>query len=157
MELLKPKEFSVVDLDGVTRRYLIGKIPYAAGGRRLAVDGIAQIKKLEYIQDNDLAALMFSHISALTEDGTEIRLTTNALIDNHVPDIPTGLRLEMELIEHNTGFSVAGKLREFQQQWERILLQVRTITSTLSQLSSSLTESLPSTTSKPDTVSKMHS
>ena len=154
MALLEPKDVTLTDLNGEERYYRVGKVPYAAGGRRLAVEAIAKLKKLEYIDDPELARVIFSHIAAIADDGAEIILKTDALVNNHVPDIPTGLRLEMELVEHNTGFSIAGKVREFQQVCMRSTKQLNSITSTLSQLASSLAAVVPGKSSEPSTPSR---
>ena len=154
MSLIEPKEVTVTDISGNERRYLVGKVPYMAGGRRLAVEAIAKLKKLEYIDDQEIAKIIFSNIAAFGEDGSEIILKTDALVNNHVPDIPTGLRLEIELVEHNTGFSLAGKVREFQPLWERTLSAFDTITQTLSQLALSMQESVHGTNSEPSTAQK---
>ena len=152
MALLEPKEITITDINGTERRYLVGKVPYMAGGRRLAVEAIAKLKKLEYIDDPELAKIIFSNVASFGNDGSEIILKSDALINNHVPDIPTGLRIELELVEHNTGFSLAGKLREFRPQWERTIQALGTITQTLSQLASSMQESAPGTNSGQSTA-----
>ena len=149
--LIDPRDIEIEDKDGVIRFYKVGKVPYAAGGRRLAVEAISKLRKLDYIDDPDLARLMFRHVAVLTDDGQEIILSTDELVNNHVPDIPTGLKIEMALVEHNTGFSPAGSLRTLQQGWQRIIEQLNTITSTLSQVASSVQESAPYTNSKTDT------
>lgn len=151
-KLIEPKEICIEDKDGHNRTYRIGKVPYASGGRRLAVEAISKLKKLDYIDDQDLARMMFCHVAVLTSDGQEIILATDELVNNHVPDIPTGLKIEMALVEHNTGFSPAGGLRTLQQGWLRIIEQLNTITSTLSQVVSSVQESAPCTNSKTNTL-----
>ena len=150
--LLDPKEVCIADKDGHQHTYKIGKVPYAAGGRRLAVEAISKLKKLDYIDDPDLARMMFRHVAVMTSDGQEIILSTDELVNNHVPDIPTGLKIEMALVEHNTGFSPAGSLRTLPQEWLRIIEQLNIIISTLSQVTSSVQESAPCTNSKTNTL-----
>ncbi len=154
MSLLEPKEISLKDINGQERRYLIGKVPYMAGGRELAVDYLTSAKRGDYKRNQELAALMFRHVAAFADDGTEIQLKTNALTDNHVPDIPTGLKIEMAVAEHNLGFSIAGKIREFQQAWERITERFSSIITTLSRVVSPEPDSAHSQNSEPSTAPK---
>ena len=155
--LNEPKEITIEDLNGIERRYLIGKVPYMAGGRELAVDYLSSAKKGDYKRNQELAALMFSHVCAFADDGTEIPLKTAALIDNHVPDIPTGLKIELAMAEHNLGFSIAGKIREFQQGWKRSTEQLSSTISTLLQAVSRLQGSAPGKNSEPSTAQRTHS
>ena len=153
-DLLHPKTVTITDIDGAEHTYNIGKVPYMSGGRELAVDYLTSAKRGDYKRNQELAALMFRHIEAITPEGEVIRLKTSALVDNHVTDIPTGLKLELALAEHNLGFSIAGKIREFQQQWKRNTEQFNLTISTLLQAVSRLPVFAHSTNSEPTTASK---
>ena len=154
MALNEPKEITLTDLNGKERRYLVGKIPYMAGGREISVDYISSAQKGNYKRNQELAAMMFGHVCAFSDDGEEIPLKTAALIDNHVPDIPTGLKIEMAVAEHNMGFSVAGKIRDFQQAWQRTTEQFGLKISTILQGLSRVPVSAPSQNSEPSTAQK---
>ena len=156
MALEEPKEITLEDINGVERRYLVGKIPYLAGGRELAVDYFPSAKRGNYKRNQELAALMFSHVCAFADDGSEIRLMTAALVNNHVPDIPTGLKIELAVAEHNLGFSIAGKIREFQQGWQRSTEQLSSVISTLLRAVSRPPESAHTTNSEPSTAQRTH-
>ena len=156
-DLLQPTEITITDINDQEHRYNIGKVPYMAGGRELAVDYLASAKRGNYKRNQELAAMMFKHIEAITPDGDHIRLTTSALVDNHVPDIPTGLKLELAIAEHNLGFSIAGKIRVFQQEWKRNTEQFNSTISTLLQAVSRLPMFAPSQNSEPSTAQRTHS
>lgn len=119
--LIEPKEIEIEDQNGKTRRYVLSKMPYLAGAREVCSQFIttAAPKLGNYKENQKLAELMFRFIEVITDDGKYILLNTPALVNNHVPDFQTGIKLEAAMIEHNTGFSVAGKIREFRQGWER--------------------------------------
>ena len=157
MPLLEPKEITLEDLNGTERRYLLGKVPYMAGGRELAVDYLTSAKRGDYKRNEQLAALMFRHVCAFADDGTEIGLKTAALVNNHVPDIPTGLKIELAMAEHNMGFSIAGKIREFQQVWQRSSEQFSSTITTLLQAVSQGRAFAPSQNSEPSTAQRTHS
>ena len=157
MSLLEPKEITLEDLNGTPRRYLVGKVPYMAGGRELAVDYLTSAKRGDYKRNQELAAIMFKNVCAFSEDGTEIQLKTAALVDNHVPDIPTGLKIEMAIAEHNLGFSIAGKIREFQQAWQRSTERFSSTITTLLQAVSPARDSAHSQNSEQSTAQRTHS
>lgn len=47
---------------------------------------------------------MMAYVCAVS-DGEEIPLKTQTLIDNHVPDGESLIRLELEMLKYNTSFS----------------------------------------------------
>ena len=119
LDLIDPKEIEVTDVAGNKHRYRIGRLPYLAGGREVCSKYIATISSFlgNYQTNEDMARKLFSHIAVIHEDGTEQRLTTDELINNHVPDFKTGTKVEVEALEHNAGFSVAGLLQKFRREW----------------------------------------
>ena len=157
MALREPKEITIDDISGQSRRYHIGKIPYMSGGREMVVDYIASLQRGDYKRNQEIAVIMYRHVVAFGEDGTEIPLTTNALIDNHVPDVPTGVKIEKAIVEYNLGFSIAGKIRAFQQAWQRSFGQFNSAISTLLRDASRQPESAHGTNSEPSTAPKTHS
>ena len=131
----QPKEFTVEDQQGTTHIYMLGKIPYMGGGREVCSQYIstAAPKVGDYPRNEELAKKLFKHVSKVLPDGTQQTLSTDALIDNHIPDFVTGLKVEAAALEHNVGFSILGKLQEFQTGWAgtfqelitKILIQLR--------------------------------
>jgi hypothetical protein len=72
-----------------------------------------------YAENEKIAKIMLKHVAIILDDGKQLRLSTDELVNNHIPDFITGIKLEVEALEHNAGFSVAGKVQEYQQQWEQ--------------------------------------
>ena len=154
MTLLNPKEITLTDMDDNPHTYIVGRWPFGSVGHELCVVIGEHLAKRTYIKDSATLLKMFRHVAVVNNDGEEIILKTTALMDNHIPDIKTGFLIQDAAIEHNMGFSVAGKLREFQQVWQRNIEQLNTITSAVSQVALSLQKSAPGTNSEPSTAQR---
>ena len=156
MELIKPTEVTITDQDGTERRYRIGQIPYLSGGREVCSQYItsAMPKVGNYETNEALARKLFSHVDIMLEGDNGQRLTTDALVNNHVPDFVTGLQLEKEAIEHNLGFSIIGKLQESRQLWAAKLPELITAILTTLRESSPAPDNAPGTNSEPSTQPK---
>lgn len=103
-DLIKPKEVHVKDLDGNLHTFIISRLPALHGREILAKYPVSNIPKLgEYNASVEAMRLLMSHV-AVPLDGGDQRLTTQALIDNHVPDGEALLRLEFKMLEYNTSF-----------------------------------------------------
>ena len=156
--MIEPKTVEIEDQQGKTHTFKIGEMPYLDGGREVCSQYITTAAPLvgKYKENQELAVKMFRHISKVTEDGGEIKLTTEALINNHIPDFMTGVRLEVAALEHNVGFSAIGLIQEYRQKWVQDLPDV--ITKILTVLRDSLLQIEPplSTTSKKNTPPKKH-
>lgn len=100
-ELIDPVEVQIKDSNGTEKLFILGKMPATIGREVLAKYPLSSIPKVgDY--DTGHAAMLKMMRFVETEDG--IRLTTAALIDNHVPDGEALLRLEIEMLRHNTSF-----------------------------------------------------
>ena len=121
MELLKPKDLELVDIDGVKHRYRLGRIPYMDDGREICSQFVvtAAPKLGNYAENKRLSHILFKYVAVITDENTELLLSTPALINNHVPDFQTGMKIEGEMIQHNLGFSLAGILQKYQQEWKQ--------------------------------------
>ncbi|EKY3117292.1 hypothetical protein ACTV1L_000161 [Cronobacter turicensis] len=109
-ELLNPKEVTVTDRAGGEHHFIIGQFP-AIAGREIAAKyptSIAALAKQweenQYGENEKIMLKAMSFVDKVQADGTTIRLTTAALVDNHVPDAEALMRLERELLEHNFSF-----------------------------------------------------
>lgn len=109
--MIEPKEITIVDSKGIERNYVISRIPYASGGREICSQFIpTSIPKLgNYQLNHELFLKMMKYVAVVTDNG-QLPLTTSALIDNHIPDVKTGLLLEKEMLEYNFGFFDLGKI-----------------------------------------------
>lgn len=109
-ELLNPKPVTVADRNGGEHHYIIGQFP-AITGREVAAKyptSIAALAKQweenQYGENEKIMLKALSFVDRVLEDGNTVRLSTAALVDNHVPDAETLLRLERALLDHNFSF-----------------------------------------------------
>lgn len=127
--MIEPKEITIVDNKGVERNYVISRIPYASGGREICSQFIpTSIPKLgNYQLNHELFLKMMKYVAVVTDNG-QLPLTTAALIDNHIPDVKTGLLLEKEMLEYNFGFFDLGKisaiLEKFRKKLELLITKI---------------------------------
>ena len=121
-ELIKPKIVTITDLDGVERVYTIGRFPATIGREIVTQYPVTAAPKIgDYKSNAALSEKMMAFVEVKPAQGDPIRLVTTALVDNHVPDAETLLRLEWELMGHNTSFFGAGKSLNFFSGFQKIL------------------------------------
>lgn len=112
-ELIKPKAVMVANRDGVEKEFIISRLPATVAREVIAKYPTANIPKVgDYGQSESAMLLMMKYVAVLV-DGEERRLTTKALVDNHVEDGVQLLRLEIQMIEENTGFFGLGGKQGF--------------------------------------------
>lgn len=109
-ELLEPKSVTVKDRAGNDVPFIIGKFP-AIAAREIAAKyptSIAALAKQweenQYDESEKIMLKAMTFVERVLADGSSIRLTTAALVDNHVPDGEALMRLEKELLEYNFSF-----------------------------------------------------
>ena len=102
--LIKPLEIEVKDIDGNLHKYTISRLPAVAGREILAKYLGGTMPKIGDYKDNHESMLKMMKYVAVEIDGQLQTLQTQALIDNHIPDTECLLRLEIEMIRHNTSF-----------------------------------------------------
>lgn len=109
-ELNNPKTVFVKDKDGNLLGFIIGQFP-AIAGREIAAKyptSVAAMAKQweenQYGENEKIMLKAMSYVERILEDGSTIRLTTAALVDNHVPDAECLMHLEKELLQHNFSF-----------------------------------------------------
>lgn len=114
MELIKPKEIAVKDSDGDEKTFIISKIPAVDAREVLSKYPTANIPKVgEYCTSEDAMMLMLRYVAAPIEGREPIRLTSKALINNHVVDGEQLMRLELEMLQYNTSFFGKGGNSDF--------------------------------------------
>lgn len=150
--MIEPKEFPVKQPDGTERVYILSKVPAVEGREIVAKYPLSNMPKLgEYQASEEIMFKLMAYVQAVTKDGQTIPLTTKALINNHVPDTSTLMRLEAAMLEYNFGFFVRALSSDFfasfSQKAERWISE--TLTPSLERLSKAVAQ--PSTSSKPDT------
>ena len=124
MDLIKPKEISIEDIDGDIQKYTISRVPATVGREILANYPINLAPKVgDYKVNEKMMLKLISYVAVQLGDKQQ-KLETKGLIDNHCPDPLTLMRLEMAMLEYNTNFFASGKisksldgLGQIVQQW----------------------------------------
>lgn len=113
-DLIKPKEVTIADMDGNERTYVLSRFPYYLGRKMAAMYSISNLPKIgEYNMSEQAAAELMSCVAVVVEGRDEpLRLTTRALVENHVPDTITGLKIEWMMMRYNFNFFQNGSLSE---------------------------------------------
>lgn len=122
-ELIEPKSITLTTQDGKERTYTISKFPAIIGREIVASYPLANMislaKDSEYKRSEEAMLKLMSFVSAFSENGTEFRLSTPALVDNHVPDWHMLMQLEWAMLEYNVGFLQKGLKSEFLVEFSR--------------------------------------
>lgn len=114
MELIKPKEITVKDSDGDEKTFIISKVPAVDAREVLSKYPTANIPKVgEYRTSEDAMMLMLKYVAVPIEGREPIKLTSKALINNHVVDGEQLMRLELEMLQYNTSFFGKGGNSDF--------------------------------------------
>lgn len=113
--LLDPKPVQITAANGQTKTFIVSRMPYGSGGREVLTQFVptAAPKVGDYDANHRLFLKMMCFVAVVMADGSELRLTTQELVDSHIPDFRAGLELERQMLEHNLGFSVAGGISTF--------------------------------------------
>lgn len=136
-ELIKPKEVQVKDVDGNLHTYTISRLPAVAGREVFAKYAFSNMPKMgEYKQSEEVMVLLMSHVAKHIDD-LEIRLKTQSLIDNHVPDFHALMLLEIEMMRYNSRFFENGSASSL------LDLALEKIADALPKIIETLTRSLP--------------
>lgn len=113
-ELIKPEEIVIKDLDGNEHTYIISRVPATVGREILAKYPISNMPKLgDYEVSEQIMLKLFGYVAIPRDVGEPLRLSTRALIDNHVPDAETLIKLEFAMMEKNTSFFGKGRGSSF--------------------------------------------
>lgn len=102
--MLQPKEVSIKTQDGSERVYVLSKFPAIAGREIIAKYPLSAMPKLGDYAVNEETMLKLMGYVAVNIDGKPLQLTTRALVDNHVPDFETLMRIEVAMMEYNVSF-----------------------------------------------------
>jgi hypothetical protein len=116
-DLTKPKEVEIKDCEGNYKTFIISRIPAVPMREVMAKYPVSNIPKLgEYQASKEVMGLLMSYVAVrVGEEGKEreIQLTNTALINNHVPDAESLLRIEYAMLQYNTSFFGQGDLSTF--------------------------------------------
>jgi len=108
--MIKPQEITLVDIDGVERKFTLSRFPATVGMEifyRLPISAVPKIgdfEALKVVRDD-----IFKYVYVETAGGS-IALSTSALIDNHTNDAETALKIIGAMLSHNYSFFSQGKI-----------------------------------------------
>lgn len=145
--MLQPQTIEIETDSGAKKEYILSKFNCIEGREILTQYPLTGTPKLGAYADNEKLMLrVLAHVGVPTPGGQPLKLSSRALITNHVPDATTLLKLEYEMFKFNFSFFRDGGLFEVL----RILLeQIKpALTQTLTpSLESSLVAGSPPSTS----------
>jgi len=108
--MIEPKEVTIETQGGESRTYVLSKFPAIQGREIIAKYPLSAMPKLGDYAVNEETMLKLMAFVAVPQDGREpLKLTTRALVDNHVPDWETLARIEFSMMEYNVSFFGNGK------------------------------------------------
>jgi hypothetical protein len=96
------------------KEYIIYEMPCTVSREVLAQYAIANMPKLgDYETSEKLMLKVMKHVAVILEGGYEQKLTTIELINNHVPNALTLMKLEKEVIQYSNDFLADGEILNF--------------------------------------------
>lgn len=105
--LIEPKEITVTDGFGNSATVTISKIPAVPCREIGAKYPLSSIPKLGDYKANEETMFKLMSYVAVSIEGKELRLGTEALINNHIKTVELLFKIEMAMLEYN--FSFFGK------------------------------------------------
>jgi hypothetical protein len=139
MPLLEPKEVSVKTLAGDERSYVLSKFPAIPGREIVAGYPLTGIPKFgDYKSNEGIMLKLMCYVGVTLPNGTVQPLISEALVNNHVPDYETLMRIEFEMLRYNTSFFGQGEISTFLSDTAKKV--IRSISPTLIPLSAQFLE-----------------
>lgn len=139
--MIQPKEIAIKTQDGTEKTFILSKFPATVGREIFCKYPLSGLPKIgEYSVNEETMVKCLSYAQAITPGGVPLALSTKALIDNHVPDWETLVKLEYAMLEYNGSFFVNGKAFGFLDTLAKSLNELITKTLTISSAKSSAAE-----------------
>lgn len=113
-DLLAPIEVDIELPDGSVKKFILSKFPAVAGREIITQYPTSAAPKIgSYKLNEELMFKLMSYVAVPLADGLPLRLNSRALVDNHVPDFETLMRIEWEMMKYNCSFFNNGKMSGF--------------------------------------------
>jgi len=115
-DLIKPEEITVTTQAGEEVTYVISRMPATVAREVITQYPVSAVPKIgDYGRNEELMLKMFHYVGVPGKgiNGATLMLKTRALIDNHVEDFETLIRLEMAMLEKNCSFFASGKASNY--------------------------------------------
>lgn len=108
--MLQPKEITITTQAGEDRVYVLSKFPAVQGREIIAKYPLSAMPKLgDYAVNEETMLKLMAFVAVPRDTGEPLRLSTRALVDNHVPEWETLARIEVAMMEYNVSFFGNGK------------------------------------------------
>lgn len=136
--MLEPMDKEIPTGNGGTKTFVLSKFPAVAGREIVTQYPTTGMPKLgEYKQNEEIMLKLMCYVGIRMDNGDVLQLRTKELVNNHVPDFETLMRVEWAMMEYNCSFfrngaasALFGNLSEKVQQ-----LITKTLTGLLPQSS----------------------
>lgn len=102
--MLEPLDKEIPLPDGGTKIYILSKFPAIAGREIVTQYPTSGAPKIGDYKTNEVLMLKLMAFVAVPTDAGPLKLTTKELVNNHVPDFETLLKLEWAMMEYNCSF-----------------------------------------------------
>lgn len=118
-DLLEAKEVTIKTMKGDDRTYIISKFGCIAGREIVATYPLSAIPKIAEYADNEavmLKLMCYVGVPRPIVNGVvqaPLMLVTKELVNNHIPDYETLVKLEIEMMTYNTSFFGQGEISTF--------------------------------------------
>lgn len=114
MNQQEQKEITLDAPSGKSAKYILFKLPYTQARKVAAYYPVSNLPKLgDYQKSEEGMRILMANVGVQLENGEVQRLTTNALIDNHVTEAVIGIKLEAAALAYNFDFFGQGGLSAF--------------------------------------------
>lgn len=115
-DYLSPKDVEIELPDGSVEIYVIHKFPATVGREICTQYPLSAVPKIgEYARNHELAEQIFQYVAKPGKgaNGEKLMLRTTALINSHVPDFETMIKIEFAMMEYNCSFFARGKASSY--------------------------------------------
>jgi hypothetical protein len=156
--LLNPEEFRLAGPDGKERVYILSDFDAVAWRHIVSQYPVTALPKVgDYAENEKLMYKIFSYVAVVTNDGRRLRLETEALVNNHIPNGEMLVKIEMKMMEKNVSFFRDGKILSLFEKVIQVVVKSLSETLILSLEQSSVLEKQLSTSLEQSTTEKMPS
>lgn len=112
--MINPETITVTDATGAEHEFVISSMPAIDGRYVLSQYPLSNMPKTgDYGVSRDAMLVMMRYVGKVQSNGETLNLTSEALINNHVPDAEALIRLEIEMLKKNTSFFQKGSASGF--------------------------------------------
>lgn len=112
--MLEPKDITIATQDGTTRDYILSKFPAIQGREIISKYPLSGLPKLgDYGVNEETMLKLMAYVAVRVDSGAEIPLKTRDLVNNHVPDWETLVKIEKAMLEYNCSFFANGQALTF--------------------------------------------